>query len=115
MSQDLDSVLHSMSTAAAKCYDLNGNGELTNEEQTVFYQFAEHIILLLSLMHSRYDPISAGLAGNTSAKDELLQVWATTNADLEDFARSTTSPKMRTAVASVAFAIDRTSSIIDAL
>ena len=117
MSQDLDNILHNMSTAASTCYDLNGNGELTTPEQTVFYQYAEHTILLLGQIHADYDAIADGLAdpNNAPAKTELNQVWDLSNSDLREFAKSTTSPKMRAAVSSTAFAIDRTGSILQSI
>lgn len=110
MSQDLDIVLHSASTAAATCYDLNGNGELPLEEQIVFYQFAEHILVILTQIHGNYDVISVGLANSATAKDEMILVWQMANVGLIEFSRSMTAPKMRAAVSSVAYAIDRSSS-----
>lgn len=113
MSQDLDAILNSISSAASTCYDLNGNGNLTNEEQTIFYQFAENIVFLLTQIHARYDAIAAGLADDANAKNELDEIWRDANTALEDFSKSITSPKLREAASKTAFAIDRTSSIID--
>lgn len=112
MSQELDNILYSMSTAASACYNLNGDGRLSNEEQTLFYQFAESIILLLNEIHGMYDEMSDGLANNPAAGAELTGVWSASNTALEDLSRSITSPKIRAAVAKTAFAIDRTSTIV---
>ena len=110
MSQELDNILHSMSTAVSTCHDLNGDGRLDPEEQTVFYQFAEHIILLLAKMHADYDDLSREMTD--SEAEALLNSWAACNSALDDFKRSPTSPKMRVAVAKTAYAIDFTSSTV---
>lgn len=112
MSQELDKILKSMSTATSACYDLNGDGRLINEEQTVFYQYADSMLLLLNEIHGEYDEISAGLANDPAASAELNEVWSAAITTLEDLCRTTTSPKLRAAVAKTAFAIDRTSTII---
>jgi len=101
-----------MSTAASACYDLNGDGRLINEEQSVFYQYADSILMLLNEMHDGYDEISDGLANDPAANSELDEVWRAASTALEDLCRTITSPKLRMAVAKTAFAIDRTSTII---
>jgi hypothetical protein len=102
-----------MSMATAHCYDLNGNGLLTVEEQTVFFQMAEHTLFLTSQIHSQYDRMDAGLAQDPAKTAELHAAWDAANAALDKFRKSITSPKMRAAVSSSAFANQRTSSISD--
>lgn len=115
MSMDLDNIMAEINSAANICYDLNRNGELPNAEQVVFYQYAEHSSLMLTQMHIDYDEISDGLAQKPDEKNELYTIWAQANADLLDFSRALTSPKMRAAVASMAYALDRTASIINGM
>ncbi|MCH9695237.1 MAG: hypothetical protein K0U72_12075 [Gammaproteobacteria bacterium] len=115
MSADLDSILHKMSTATAHCYDLNSNGLLTIEEQTVFFQLAEHTLFLTSQIHAQYDRMDVGLSANPGKTAELHAVWDTANTNLEDFKRNITSPKMRSAVSATAFANQRTNSISNEL
>lgn len=115
MSMDLDNIMAEMNNAANICYDLNRNGELPTEEQVVFYLYAEHASLLLTQIHIDYDEISDGLANNANHKNELDSIWAKANANLLDFSRALTSPKMRAAVASMAYALDRTASIMNSM
>jgi hypothetical protein len=110
MTETIDTILYEMSTAASFCYDLNGNGQLTREEQTVFYQFAEHVVLQLAEMNANYDVLSSTLTDE--AAGNLIDVWVKANEDLEAFSRTFTNPKMRSAVSSTAYAIDCTSTVL---
>jgi hypothetical protein len=112
MSQDLDAILNSIGRAASRCYDLNGDGDLTTEEQTIFYQFAENIVFLLVDVHAEYDEFAASLAQNPDGKAEMDRIWAAANDALDDVSKSITSPKLREAAAKTAFAIDRTSTLL---
>jgi hypothetical protein len=112
VSQDLDAILNSIGHAASRCYDLNGNGNLTTEEQTIFYQFAENIVIELIDIHAEYDEIAAALEQNPADAAEMDKVWAEANGALEAVGKSITSPKLREAAAKTAFAIDRTSTVL---
>jgi hypothetical protein len=112
MSQDLDAILNSIGRAVSRCYDLNGDGNLTTEEQTIFYQFAENIVFLLVDVHAEYDEIAATLASSADSKAEVDRVWTEANDALDDVGKSVTSPKLREAAAKTAFAIDRTSTLL---
>lgn len=111
MSEELDNILHDIDTVGSTCCDFNGNGELTNQEQKKFYQFYEHIILLLSQMNASYDKLSEKLIKDTKTSVELNSVWAESNTALDNLSRSITSLKMQAAVSKTALAIDHTSSI----
>jgi hypothetical protein len=112
VSQELDAILNGIGRAASRCYDLNDNGNLTVEEQTLFYQFAENIVIELIDIHAEYDEIAAALAQNPADKAEMDKVWAEANDALDDVGKSITSPKLREAAAKTASAIDRTSTVL---
>lgn len=112
MSQQLDAILNSIGRAASRCYDLNGNGNLTVEEQSIFYQFAENIVIELLDIHAEYDEIAIAVAQNPADKGEMDTVWAEANDALEAVSKAVTSPKLREAAAKTAFAIDRTSTVL---
>lgn len=112
MSVELDTILQRMSRATAHCYDLNGDGRLTLEEQSTFFQLANTTLGQTSQIHSSYDRVDEHLANNQVERERLSGVWETANTHLEAFKRSVTSPKYRAAVSSVSFANLTTSAIL---
>ena len=113
MSTQLDSLFQIVSKAASSCYDLNGNGALSSQEQTVFYQYAERIVMTLAQLHPRYDEIDKVI--NDEAATELTDVWTEAKNELAALMRSVTSPKLRSAVSAVAFAIETNSRYLQRL
>ena len=114
MSQDLDAILNSISSAASTCYDLNGNGNLTSNEQNIFYKFAEDIIFRLTQIHPSYDAIVAGLANDPTSKVELDQLWLDANTALNACSANATNQTLSGAESATSHAIGRTTSIVSA-
>ena len=115
MSEELDTIFYRMSNAATHCYDLNRYRELKVEEQTIFYHYGEEIIMMIGQMHGAYDSITASLAIDGDARDELLELWAKAITDLETFRDSMEDKNMRDATGNLAFAYDRSYSILHSL
>lgn len=111
MSRELDNIMYNITTAARTCFNLNTHEELNEKEQTIFYQYAEKIIMIMTHVLDHYDVISAALDNATVELTELSDIWSDTNSSLTELSRSITSPKLRAAVASAAFSIDRTLSL----
>jgi len=111
MSQQLDHIMYNISTAARTCFSLNTHVELSDKEQIVFYQYAEKITMIITYLLQEYDTITTTLHQSEQQLSELNTIWTDTNASLIALSRAITSPKLRTAVAETAFAIDKTLSM----
>ena len=111
MSQQLDQIMYNISTAARTCFSLNTHVELSDKEQIVFYQYAEKITMIITYLMQEYDTINTTLHQSEQQLSELSTIWTDTNISLTALSRTITSPKLRTAVAETAFAIDKTLSM----
>ena len=112
MSAQLDSLLQQIGKSASLCYDLNSNGNLTTQEQTVFYQYAEQTIFQLNQMHTIYDKLASLFEGDQEKLSDLVKAWDAAIVALGALIKSVTSPKLRAAVSATASAIDISSSTL---
>jgi hypothetical protein len=108
----LDDTLQKIAVAANYCFDLNADGRLSLEDQTVFYQFGQHIVLLQNQMLTDYDRLKACFEEDQTRPKKLRSLWNDANSALKEAKKKPIVSKKYAAHTKTASAIDVTSTEI---